>query len=104
MKKIELTIAERLTLHDILPKAGNYNTLIICSDIKKKIEISQNEMKLINLSFTNDAINWDPKKAKSLNVQFTEMESNEIKICLKKLNDENKLLEACINLYKKFVL
>lgn len=104
-KTYKLTILDRITLPSILKTEANYTTLIINKDIKKKVEITQDELvkyKFKNLP--NGSITWNIEKDQdSFETEFTSLEATEITACLNKLEQDNKLTEDHLGLYELFV-
>ena len=99
-----MKILERILLWTILPVEANFEDLICIEDIRKKINVTQEEIKKHKIR-TNEKtwnIQWDDKKDKWKKVDFTESETRIIKESLKKLNDEKKLNSNMITLYKQF--
>lgn len=104
-KTYKLTILDRITLPSILKTEANYTTLIINKDIKKKVEITQDELvkyKFKNLPDGNLAWNIT-KEDNTFEYEFTSLEVGEITACLNKLEQDNKLTEDHIGLYELFV-
>lgn len=99
----KLTLTDRVVLPTILKLEANYTTLIINKDIKKKVQITQDELvkyKFKNLSDGNVA--WE-ETGEIFDIEFTDLEINEIKNNLNKLEQDNKLTESHIGLYELFI-
>lgn len=99
----KLTLTDRIVLLGILKTEANYTTLIINKDIKKKVQITQDELvkyKFKNLSDGNVA--WE-ETGEIFDIEFTDLEINEIKNNLNKLEQDNKLTESHIGLYELFI-
>ena len=106
MKKVSIKLLDKIMLPSILKKEANYETMIINLDIKKKVEVTQDELLKYNIkSLENGGLTWNKEGSEAeFELEFTEMEASKIKEALKELNDSNKLTEELINLYKIFVL
>ena len=93
---LKLRLFDRLTIPVMLPREGKYETGIVCKDIRKKLALSQAEIKEVKLeSLPNGKdgfdLKWDPKKDRGKEFAFTELELFMVRANLKKLNDEEKL-------------
>lgn len=102
----ELTILDRVILPSILKKEGNYVSMILNKDIKKKTELTQDELvKFKFRTLSNGNVAWElPEDTKdAFDVEFTESEKAEITSCLSKMEQENKLTEDHIHLYELFL-
>jgi len=109
-KKIKLSIYERLELPGILPDKEGIDRAIICNDIREKIQLSQKELKQVELK-TERGVNgqifttWNPDKDKERIFEFTDLEVDVLRIAFKKLDEakEIKVDPRFIALYRKFV-
>ena len=99
----KLTLTDRVVLPTILKSEANYTTLIINKDIKKKVQITQDELLKYNFKNLPDGnVSWEDK-GYFFEIEFTDLEINEIKNCLNKLEQDNKLTESHIGLYELFI-
>lgn len=107
-KKTILSLRERIAMSGIFPAQGDYSFFIVKKDILKKVGISQEELKKYGIktieSEKGSLLTWSAvgEKAK-FSYEFSDLEENEIKLCLTKLNEEKKLSEDLIGLYEAFV-
>lgn len=107
-KKTSLTLSDRIHLPSILKTEGNYSYLIIRKDIIKKLAISQEEVKKYEIKeieegFQKGWLSWNEKGASSkFSYDFTELEKNEIKLALQKLDKEEKLPVYLQDAFEKF--
>ena len=103
-KEVKLTVLDRVMLPSVLKKEANYMTLIINKDIKKKVELTQDELVKFKFKTVGQGLTWSlPEDMEdSFNFSFRDSESAEIFDCLNKLNSENKLTEELTNLYAIF--
>ena len=104
-KTIALSLLDRLIFASILKKEGSFEEMIISKDIKKKIEITQEEVRDYGIqTISTGGLQFNEKGSNSkLELEFTELEFSACKEGLKKLQDEKKLTEDHIDLYKFFV-
>jgi len=103
-KEVKLTVLDRVILPSVLKKEANYMTLIINKDIKKKVDLTQDELVKFKFKSIGQGLTWSlPEDMEdSFSFSFTATEVTEISECLNKLNSENKLTEELINLYTIF--
>ena len=105
---MNLTVLDRLTLMNMMPKQGDFLTLSIARDIGKKVEVAQDEAKVIELKLSESAnqygehnVTWNPE-APEKEVEFTESELGVIKKQLKQMDAQKTLKSSMLDLYKKF--
>lgn len=98
-----LNLKERLIITNILPVEGNFTTLVIKSDLVKKIAITQDEIKKYNIKSDNGLITWSVESEEETDFMFTDLELGLIRECLKKLDTESKLNDETLIIYKKFI-
>lgn len=99
-----LTTLERILIPSILRKESDYKSLIVTNDLKKKVQLTQDEIKKFELRTEGQSLVWNEKGAKSIiEYDLTEFEKLEIKLALQKLDQEKKLSSELISLYDKFV-
>jgi len=89
---LTLSIKDRLQFEQFLPKKGSFIDIKISRDLRGKIELSQEEMKRVNLrDKVNDngmfSILWDSEKDFEVDIDITDMEKDLLK---KELNSKDK--------------
>lgn len=102
---ITLSLLERVILSgSVLSNMGSYEYLILKKDILNKIAVTQEELKKFEIKSTEQGgLSWNEKGSKSkFEIEFSDMEKNEIKLSLKKLSDEKKLTDEMFSLYEIF--
>lgn len=102
-----LTLLDRIALPGILPTKAGYEKLIIAEDLKKKIQLTQEELEVYQIVQTpTGGLAWKVPEGKedAFTYEFTALEKNLIKEELKTLNDKNELLKDYLSLYTMFVL
>ena len=100
---INMKILDRLVLQNILPNKTSFEDLIIRKDILQKVEITQEELNLIEFKTVENKLTWDGTKDPNKEIIFTESEKNLIKKSLKSISEKNELEENMMDLYKEFV-
>lgn len=109
-KKFTLTLLERVLIPGILSKESDYKTIVLVKDARKKVEITQDEIKKFKIQSIpigdgRSSLAWDEKGAKAnFQIEFSELEFLEIKLGLEELERKKKLTEEHISLYEKFVV
>jgi hypothetical protein len=102
-----MTLKERLHLLDILPGQGTFEDMVCVSDIRKKLEVTQEEIVLFDIHTVPGAktITWSEEKLgdKTWEFEFTELEKNLLKKTLKKMSDEGRFSFELLDLYRTFV-
>lgn len=100
---MKLSVRERIILSNILPKEGSFVTLTIKNDLLSKTNITQEEIKELDMKFDDNGIVWNIQKEKEKDFEFTELEERLIKTELKELDKRDALNEDTFNLYKLFI-
>lgn len=87
---MELTIKDRLYLPTFLPQKGNFKQFNLKKEILRKISISDDERKEVNLHENEESkrIEWDVEKEKTLQVEFAEDELKYLQEACEKISDE----------------
>lgn len=87
---MELTIKDRLYLPTFLPQKGNFKQFNLKKEVSRKIAISEDERKQINLHENEESkrIEWDVDKEVLLHVEFTADELKYLQEACEKISDE----------------
>ena len=101
--KVELNLAERIALMEILPEEGNFITLKIIRDLKSLIGMKETDFKKFGIVQEGDKITWNPEGNKGVEFEIEEKSEEIIRESLEGLNKKSKLAERHLNLYEKFV-
>jgi len=101
---MNLTLKDRILLVGILPSEGSFDKLILVTDIKKKILITQDELKTYGITVDGNSTSWNDEGGKAkFDIEFTEAEQNLIAKTLKDMSATDKLNLDSLELYKLFV-
>jgi hypothetical protein len=102
---MKLQLLDKMLIPSLLKKEGTFEEMIINKDIRSKLEITQNEVKEYSITtLEGGGVSWNKEGSDiSYDIDFTELELNQIKECLKNLQENKKLTESHIDLYKKFI-
>lgn len=88
---MKLNIAQRLQLFNLLNEfKGQITGLYKLLDIVKQVELSEKEIKDIEVKFTEQNINWNAKKDKGKNIELDPQQINLIKSLLEAKNQRNE--------------
>lgn len=84
---VNLNVFDRLNIQTLSPKEVDFITADIYSDIKKKVSITQEEIKSLGLNIKEDNITMsDLSKIKPKKINFTDLEIDVLKMSANKLN------------------
>ena len=101
---MKLSIKDRIVVSNVLPVQGDYMTLKLRKDLLGKIELSQEEFKLVGMEISEEGnAKWDEKKDPNKDIEITELESKLIVKSLKELEEKKELNTDTMDIYEKFV-
>jgi hypothetical protein len=90
---MKVGIKERLQIQEILDPQGNMVTIALQRDIRKKLEIGQELMKLVNLTQEGENVKWDSPNDVPVEIEFTLAEMTHLKKCAKEYDAQNKVTD-----------
>lgn len=101
---MKITLLEKIMLANTLPTEGNIKTMVILKDLRKKIELTQDNIKDYDIQvLPTGALQWNKEGAEvEFDIQFTELETIEVTLAIKKLDKEKKLSIDMLSLVEKF--
>ena len=101
-----MKIKDRLMVMSILPAQGNFVTIQLVAELKKKVSLAPKELEFVGLKTDPNTGNltWDDAKDKDKDFAFHESEKSLIQKALVELEGQNKLTPDHIDIYKQFVL
>jgi hypothetical protein len=111
---ILLTVYERITLLNILPKEGDFTTLKIVRQLRESLSFSEKEHKELSFKGSGDKLDdgsvvpqgrimWNVNADKPKEILLGEKAKDIIADRLKELDKQKKLTEAHFSLYEKFI-
>lgn len=102
MKKLTLTIKERVILSDILPQQGSKLQQIIVRSIARKTEFTSEEIDEYGLKWSAQGVAWN-EKAKSAEFEFevSESELSVLKEAASLIDKENRVTQHNLSLIEK---
>lgn len=100
-----LNISERVGLRAALPERGNYVTLGVIDELKRKLVFDEDEIERFQIKQTAQNIAWDCKDddgEKDFDISAVERDL----ICgaLNTLDQQSALLPVQMGIYKKFLI
>jgi len=100
---MKLNVLERLMLLNMLPKEGSITVLKLLRVLKEELSFSEEENKALVFKQEDEQLMWNSEGDVVKDIKIGEIMTELIKKELKKLNDEEKLTDAHIDLYEKFM-
>ena len=101
--KAKLQIVERINLLSVLPEKGNFATLRVVDDLRRKLAFTDEELTAFEMKIETDRVLWNKEKDTEVEMEFGEFAEKLIVDTLKEL-DKKEMLEAKHkSLYEKFV-
>lgn len=100
---MKLNVTERLMLLNLIPAEGTITTLKLTRVLKEELSFDEEENKALDFIQEGEMLRWNQEADIVKDVHVGEIMTELIKTKLKKLNDEEKLTEAHVSLYDKFV-
>lgn len=99
---MKLNIPERLTLVNMLPEKGNFETMTTIDALQVLLYPSEKEVKEFEIKSTDKSIMWNAKGTEPVEIEFTESQTEYFKDLFKKKSEEKELTLAQYHLHKKF--
>lgn len=99
-----LNISERIALSTALPVQGNYVTLGVIEELKKKLGFDDDEIKQFKIVHTPTSVKWDTAKEGEKDIHISPVERDLICSALKTRDQQSTLLPVQMKVFKKFVI
>jgi len=97
---IGLTLLSRVLLPSIFPEVGSYVEHIVNSSIKKKVELTVEEVEKYKVQEVTGGLVWDKNfDSVVFDIEFTVREIDNLKDRLQKANDEQRLHYGLIDVF-----
>jgi len=106
---MKLNVADRLQAKSYLPTEADFATVKIIRDLEESLALSEEESKEIEMKISVQdgqiRANWNAEKAKKVikDIKMGEIATKIVVDKLEELNKEEKLTQADISLYEKFI-
>jgi len=103
--KFKLNVIERLMCLNLMPRQETYANMLLLQESKRDIGFDRKEHDELELEdLPNGGVKWNPEKGiKEKEIEIINFTLDKIKENLKKLNNDGKLEEAHMSLYKKLI-
>ena len=98
---MKLSVLERLTLLNILPKEGDITTLKIVRKLKDDLSFTEEEHGILNFQQTEERLVWNEMGDKE--IEIGEKATDVIVDAFKSLNRQGKLHIDYVDVYDRFV-
>jgi len=99
---MKLNLLERILVLNILPAKGSFTDLIIKEDVAKKVAVTQDEIKELEIKSDDKGLHWK-QTDKVWDIDFKDLEKDLIKKQLKELDEKKELTGDHLTLYRLFV-
>ena len=99
---MKLNIQHRLTLVNVLPQKGNFETMSILENLKTLLYPSEAEVKKFAIKQSENRIEWNAKGTEEIEIPITSTQKEIIMKELQKLSEANELESNQYLVYKKF--
>ena len=106
-KKVRLDVKERLTIRQLFPKQGNLMSQVMASDIGKKVDISQADMKKFgfketkNLEGNPTGWTWDDARDRPAEFIFTDAEITFLKEQVDRVDKMQEITQDMVTICQK---
>jgi len=102
MKKLKLSIKERVILSDILPQQGNKLQQIVVRSLTQKAEFKPEEIDELGLTFSHQGVAWSEKaKTKEFEIDLQESEILILKESAILIDKESRVTQHNLSLLEK---
>lgn len=99
---MELNVQERLTLVNLLPEKGNFQTMKTIDTLKSLLYPSEEEGKKFEIKQTGNNISWNPEGAKPIEIKLSKVQKDMLQTSLEELDEKAELTFPHYTVFKKF--
>jgi len=101
---MKLTVLERITLQNLLPKEMNFVTLRIVTDLRKSLSFSADEIKALSLKDADGKLTWNADvDGDGSRIAISDAVVLLVRENLLELDGQKKLTVEHLTLYEKFL-
>lgn len=110
---MKLKIPERQVLSRLLPTQGDFTTISLVADVRKRLALTEQEVEAMEYKVVSIGVNsqgqemsrssWNKSKDLGVEIEIGEIVTKVIVDALEKLQKEEKIEESHLPLYSKFV-
>ena len=98
---MKLSVADRLTLLNVLPKEGDYTTLKIVRKLRDDLSFSEEEHKILQFQKDGEMVRWNDME--DTEIDIGEKATDVIQQAFKELDKQGKLHMEYLDLYERFI-
>lgn len=98
---LKLNVLERLALPSIMPDEGAFEDLIIRKELLVKLGFTQTDLEKYEIKQNGNNISWNEKGNEFMGFELTTLEGEYIKKELKRVNEQKKLKDSLLDVYKQ---
>ena len=98
-----LSVADRLTLLNILPAQGDLTTVRLVHQLRTDLGFTEDELERYELTEEDGVVQWNQKKAQPAEIELGPRAKVLIADQLKSLSDQKRLSEQHLEVWDRFV-
>lgn len=102
--KLELSVADRLSILNLLPEKSDYVTLKIARDLENELSFSDEEIEEWGIVQESTFVRWDKSKAESKGIEIQEATRKMLEKPLIELEKSGSLPKSLLDLFEKIVI
>jgi len=99
---MNLNVQERLTLVNLLPEKGNFQTMKTIEAVKDLLYPNEEEVVKFEITQTGNNISWNKEGAKELEIKLTKAQKDLLIKELESLDEKEEATLQQYQVYKKF--
>jgi len=102
---MKFNVLERVVLMNLLPKEGSFANIKLLRVARESLSFDDLENKKLNFVQTENSLNWNPEAdIVGKDIELGEVVTQMIVKELKKLDEEEKLMEDHFSIFEKFCI
>ena len=100
---MQLTVQERFSLLNLLPREGDFTTLKVIRELRENLSFSGEEHELLEFKSENEGrVSWEMDKDPLKEFSFGRTQRQLLEDALKKADQTKKLTEDHLSVFEKF--
>jgi len=103
MKKLTLSVVDRVILLNVLPKEGNMVTLLALRQLKEDLVFSEAESAKLDVKMEDGNLFWNKEEEQGKIIEMGSSMRQLVVDAFTKMDQEKTLNEAMIDTYQKFI-
>ena len=100
-EKMKLNIQERLTLVNLVPERGNFETMTTVEKLKKVLYLSEEEVKEFEVQVIENKSKWNDKGSERKEIEISELGMSLLKKTLKSIDEAEQLSTPQYQIFKR---